>query len=34
MEADRIKSDFDVFLKDSNGAGGAAVEDFDDDDFM
>ena len=34
LELDRIKGDFDVFLKDSHG--GAAVADYedDDDDFM
>lgn len=33
LEADRIKSDFDVFLKDSHRAG-YVDEDNDDDDFM
>jgi len=35
LEADRIKGDFDVFLKDSHrDAGGAVYDDEEDDDFM
>lgn len=35
LEADRIKGDFDVFLKDSHrGVGGAVYDEDEDDDFM
>jgi hypothetical protein len=35
LEADRIKGDFDVFLKDSHrGVGTAGYDDEEDDDFM
>lgn len=34
LEADRIKGDFDVFLKDSHRSGGADFDEDEDDDFM